>query len=416
MFSEAPANNQASLRNLIAMLKPSRNNILFVATIMLTVLGGIFLIDGLRTLTAPTFGGDLLMRWREQQLVLSGINPYDVSANSLDLPTTPSETERLKNLKEAPIESIMSSGYPPWSFVAGRLFVYSGNFRITQYVFAALNVLALALTLTWTYLLARQHGKLAGFFLAASVLAMFGHASTLRLGQYGIICNALMIMMLVAEERHKEVPAGIAFALASIKPNLSGLYFLILVVRRRIIAIAVASAFLLTASFLVGYLVKTSPVEMMQQMIRQSSVVFAGGIGPLNVMLDYHVPFSVATNGLALSGLIASFLLMIRWRSSATITLFSIGAVIGRLAVYHRQYDNVMLVFPLVALGLNMFQKPTPWRIGSFAIFGCSLWIPFRYRDYTPPVELALAAIWIFGLCVILASSSSIEKRAPQPY
>jgi hypothetical protein len=211
--------------------------------------------------------------------------------------------------------------------------------------------------------------------------------------------------MLVAEQNHKEVPAGIAFALAAIKPNVSGPYFLILVVRRRIIAIGLASSFLLAASLLVGYLVKTSPAEMMQQMIRQSSAVFAGGIGPLNVMIDYHVPFNIATNGLALSGLIASLLLMIRWRNSATITLFSIGAVIGRLAVYHRQYDNVMLVFPLVALGLNMFQKPTRWRIGSFAIFGCSLWIPFRYSDYTHPVELTLAAVWVFGLCAILASS-----------
>lgn len=383
--------------------------VLFVSACILAILGGVYLISGLNTLTTPGLNGDLTMRWRELQLVLDGINPYDVSAMALGKTPSISEIERLKGLNASTIEPVMSSGYPPWAFLTGMLFVWPGDFRITQYVFAALNVSALGLVLIWVYLIGRPYGTIAGFFLSAGAFAVFGNASTLRLGQYGIICNALLVLMLLAEERRKEIPAGLAFALAAMKPNLSWLYFIILVVRQRKIAVATAAAYIIAASLLVGYFVHTSPVEMVLQMFGQSPVVFKGGIGPLNVLLDYQLPYSVLVIAFGVSGLIAALLLITYRRHASTLTLFSIAAVLGRLAVYHRQYDNVMLVFPLVALGLQMLEKPQIWRISSFLIFGCSLWIPLRYADYTHAVQLSLAAIWLSGLCIILVSSPQSE-------
>jgi hypothetical protein len=243
---------------------------------MLTMLGGAFLINGLKTLTAPRFDADLTLRWHELQLVRSGVNPYAVSAVFSNRPLTPSEDKRLANLDSTAIKPIMSSGYPPWAFLTGMLFVYPGDFRIAQYSFAALNLAALGLILAWVFVAARPFGVSAGYFLSASVFAMFGNASTLRLGQYGVICNALLVIMLLAEERRKQVPAGIAFALSSIKPNLSGLNVFILVVRQRKIAIAITAAYAIIASFFIGYLVRASPIEIILQMLTQSSAVIQG--------------------------------------------------------------------------------------------------------------------------------------------
>jgi hypothetical protein len=391
--------------------------VLLVGACILTILGGAFLTNGLKTLTAPGFGADLTARWRELRLVLNGVNPYDVSASVSERPPTPAEAMRLNKLDSGLVEPISSVGYPPsigyppWAFLTDMLLVYPGDFRITQYFFAAVNVAALGLILAWAFSVARPYGASAGLFLSASVLAIFGNASTLRLGQYGIICNALLVGMLLAEERQKQVPTGLAFALSALKPNFSALYFVILVVRQRKIAIAIAALYTIIASLLVGYLVHVSPIEMTLQMLRQSSAVVEGGVGPVNVLLDYQFPVSAVSIVFGLSGLVAGLLLITHWRNTSTLTLFSIAAVIGRLAFYHRQYDNVMLLFPLVALGLQMFEKPDIWRTGSFLIFACSLWIPLRYVDYTHTVQVSLAIIWIFGLCNILASSPRTEVK-----
>jgi hypothetical protein len=291
------------------------------------------------------------------------------------------------------------------------LFIYPGDFRITQFSFAALDVAALAVVLAWTFLVAKPYGTGAGIFLTASVFAMSANAATLRLGQYGIICNAFLVIMMLAEDRGWNISAGLAWALSATKPSISVLYFLIPAVRLRIAAIATAIAYLISAALLAGYIVQTSPMEMVTQMIGQSAAVSAGGVGPLNVLMDYKLPYGAVSIAFGLSGVVAAALLMTAYRHASTLTLFSIAAVLGRLAVYHRQYDNVMLVFPLVALGLRMFEKPNKWRIGSFLIFACSLWIPFRYADYTHAVQVGLSAVWISGLCAILISSPRFESR-----
>jgi hypothetical protein len=377
------------------------------ATAFLIVMGTAYLVNGLQHITAREFAGDLLNQWHTQRYVSNGINPYDVGILFLKLELTPSEEERIKHLNAIHLQEIMPVVYPPWAYVTNMLLLVPDNFRVTQFIFATLSVAALGLVSIWAFSVGKSHSRMAGLILSASVFAMSANASTLRLGQYGLICNALLVVMLWSETRTKQIPEGIAFALAALKPSFSGFYFVVFLIRRHFVAMALVLVYVVMASLVVGYLVRTSPIEMILQMFVQSSLIPIGGVGPLNVLLE-HGALAGPTNAAAgAAGLVAVVLLMIRFRDTSTLTLFSIAAVIGRLFFYHRQYDNVMLVFPLVALGLGMFEKPSALRIGIFLIFGCSLWFPLRYSDYTDLVQLIFGAIWIGGLCAVLAYSSS---------
>lgn len=405
-------------RDVLAIPRTSRRKkaFLFAGTAVLALLGTIYLVHGLMAVTAEDYeGGDLQWRWKEQVYVWHGINPYDISKLTRGLPLWPSEAARLRSVDRNDYVPIGASGYPPWAFFTGMAFVPAGDFTVTRYLFLTWSLAALCLTLAWVYLLSKRHGVAGAVFLTASVFAMAAIDSTLRLQQYGLLLNVLLVVLLLSEERKQALPAGLAFALALTKPSFTGLDAFLLLFRGRFVGLAVTAAYIVVASFVIGHMTRTNPLEMIHQMIAQSSDTARGGIGPLQVAIDHGAPYAATNMIFGLTGLGTSCALMYIYRSASPLTLLSIAAVIGRLATYHRQYDNVMLMFPLVALGLLMLERMNVRRTVGFLIFGTSLWAPLRYSDYSDLVQLVLALIWIGGLCEILAQSDRSERKRTLP-
>jgi len=60
-----------------------------------------------------------------------------------------------------------------------------------------------------------------------------------------------------------------------------------------------------------------------------------------------------------------------------------------------------MLMFPLLTLGLLALTTRKRWAWIVFVVFGLSLWVPIPLTAYSPPVVVALSALWIAGGCVI---------------
>ena len=237
-------------------------------------------------------------------------------------------------------------------------------------------------------------------------MAVFGNASTLRLGQYGIVCNVFLILILIYEEKNKTIPTTICYVLAAIKPNYSGLFFINLFIKKKILSIIIGTSILLLMSILTGCIVNTNPLEMIGQMIHQSSSVMHGGTSLINLLIDYGAPDKITATLLGAFGIILTTILMFIWRSAPSVYIYSIAAVIGRLTTYHRHYDNVMLIFPLISIGVLMFEKPNWKRILFFIIFAMSVWLPIRYINYTHSTQIVLSIIWVAGLITILRSST----------
>lgn len=367
---------------------------------VLVLLGLLYIANGVSVLLAPGLAGDLGMRWREQGYLVAGVNPYDVSAQFGGLTPTAAEAARIAEhdlQNEAPS---LPSGYPPWGFAASFLFVPHGSLPVAQLVFATICLSALGLTLWYAYALGRRWGVGAGLLLAAAVFAMFGNASTLRLGQYGLILNAFLLLSLWLSEKGHAVWSGLAMAVVAIKPNYSLLQVGAIFARRQWLSVLTVAVACILASMVPWMLTGVSPIEMVQQMLRQSANVTFGDTGLLGVV-RMLVPNSLATAGLGLIGVAVTLFLGWRYRNSSTLVACSVAAVIGRLCFYHRQYDNVMLMVPLLTLGLLALTIRRPWAWVVFAVYGLSLWLPIPLTAYTPPVVLALCAIWLAGCFVI---------------
>jgi hypothetical protein len=77
----------------------------------------------------------------------------------------------------------------------------------------------------------------------------------------------------------------------------------------------------------------------------------------------------------------------------------------GRLWSYHHNYDDVMLIFLVVALGRLVLARPSPWTVLAFGVVGLSLWIPVRswHKPYPMALQIAQMTSWLFGLAIVLA-------------
>ena len=390
-------------------------SIMRASTIILMLLATTYVSHGIFTIWRSD-GTDLHKRRIEQLYVLKRQNPYDVSETSIARSRGQSPPSHLGRHSEIDpnIGIYGPGGYPPWSFLAGFLFVFPGDVVVTKAWYVILSLVALGIAGRWAYLLGKPYGPGAGAFVASACMAIFAQGSTLRLGQYGIIVNGLLIAVWWAEERRSRLGSGLAYALALVKPNTSALFGWPLVWRRNYLGIGLAAVLVCVMSVVVGAIVHTSPFEMVSQMARQSDLWVSDGVGLVGLLVAMGAPSGVATASLALAGMALSGVLTWLRRDANLLVAFAIAAVIGRLWSYHRQYDDLMLMFPLAQLALLWLERRSIGSGINFLLLGATLWAPLRFVDLTPRVQGVLIMIWVYTLAVILWTTR-LERTGDQP-
>lgn len=179
------------------------------------------------------------------------------------------------------------------------------------------------------------------------------------------------------------------------------------------------------ASLFTWAMTRTNPVEMLQQMyalaqgwvdhpdprINEQHPIGTSSFS--TVMLALHVDRKIATPLAAITGLFVCGILAWLWRRSSTLTLFAIAATLGRLWSYHMAYDDVMMIFLIVALGRLALMHPSKATVFAFCIVGLSLWAPLPKSNPLAP-QFAQIGSWLLGLSILLAwepQSSQIEDH-----
>jgi hypothetical protein len=402
----------------------SRNRAFWVLAALLTLLAAFYQVRGLRGLTIGQDRGDALdlrLRWTEERYFLDGKNPYDVWLNNAPR-VREAGLQPAPGPRDASVDpelGLADPAHPPWAYISGVLFFWP-DWPIQRWYFAALNLVAIATLAGWAFRMGRPYGRGAGAFLAAAALALGGMATTLEVGQYGVLVTALLAGALFFEASDDAVFCGLCVGLSLAKPTLGGPFLLALLLTRRYRAFAVTSVYLLLACSAVWADTRTSPAEMLGQLLAVGAVIGQDGtVGLTDLLLRIGLDPRLATLGGMVVVLLPAAVAMYRAPGRSLPLAFAIAAVASRLWTYHRSYDNVMLVLLLVPLGRVALGRPESRLVWlAFLATGLTLWIPARVSDL-PLIQVVQIAVWLFSVAVLFVQpqrDTATLPPAPQPF
>jgi hypothetical protein len=369
-----------------------KERIWLLLSVVLFFLAFAYIVKGFYHLTIDERGAiDLIYRWKEQQYIYQGLYPYDINKNSPNI--------------DPRIGIIESGGYPPWAFFTGFIFVPGISLSLTRFYFAILNLISFVVLAIFSYQIGLPYGREKALFAVASSLAFGSNATTLLDGQYGIIINAFLIGMYWSLKKHKDIWAGLFLGIAMVKPNISALYFFILLIHKRIKALTAFFIYIIGASVMIWIVTKVDPIHMSQSIVRQSKYFADEGYSSVNFLTNIGIDPKSATVVLALIGIAVVVGIFYFYRNSSLLTLFAIASVIGRVWTYHRFYDNVMLVFFLLALIEITFKNPHRFNLLILTLVGITLWLPgsiVEIKNVGTTVEFVQLVIWMVALVYLL--------------
>jgi len=354
-------------------------------------------------------GADLHRRWVEQQYILRGQNPYDVAFRARAMTKGDPLLETGRDAMPAPDLGIpYHVDYPPWTYLSGMLFFWPGS-QLVAVWYSLWNVLGLAVIGVWVFRMAGECSRAARLFLLASVLAFGSFCTTIGTGNYGVLVLALLVLGYQLAESGRPVGAGLSLGVSLLKPTLSGPFLLAHLVKRQVVALAVAAGYLVVASMVVWDFTCTDPLEMTGQMLQASRHFVGAGFGPLNAAILAGIPYRVAVLGTAAVFVGLGMTVMVVFRDRPLLTLYAIASVTARLWTYHLVYSNLIMLFLLVALWRHAVSNPRPTNVVAFVAVALTLWLPSKAAELrcVMPVEYA---IWIVGLITLLGRK---EKEHP---
>jgi Glycosyltransferase family 87 len=347
---------------------------------------------------------DFMRRWREQRYVLMSIDPGDVFFTYEErMGRQPPPKLNFRHVEvEKEIGVLDALAYPPWTYTTGIL-LHSMPLPWARLQYAFANLLALG-SIWWWAMKQTPSGLpgLARCFLPLSMLGTMPFWCTLAYGQYGVLIVAMLAWSVSLSEAGWGVVAGILMGMAMLKPSFTLPFGLLLLCRRDWRAVAVAAMYVLGGGLLVCWMTQTPPETFMSQS-QAGAVLYALDLPSLlkALVVVAHVPMKVALPGLTLIFLIATgWWVMYTGDRASMLDRLAIAGLAARLFTYHRPYDDLLLVFLLVALTVRWMKRPTPSLVMATLAVGLSLWLPLGF-GWKWPFAAMQHLCWVSGAVVL---------------
>ncbi|WP_406700198.1 glycosyltransferase 87 family protein [Singulisphaera sp. Ch08] len=387
---------------------PAKSSTIKYLTIVTLILSISYIIHGYRNaLWLPRGSNDLRLRYKEQQYILKRTNPnlvYEVLRGYTG--ATQIEIDPAIDL------SAGGGGYPPWAYFTNLFLVPVIPWSMTKIYFALLNGISLGVIAHFAFRVIRPHGRLPAIGMATSVLAMGGNSFALGTAQYGLIVNALIVAMADCNRLDRPVLGGMLYGISLVKPSISAPYLFMLGARRRWVTIGVAGLYVLIASGVIWWMTGSDPFTMLLQMLDSAR---AGGgtggstaYGPVNIALLCEIPESVAMVGTAVTGLGFCFVLTWIFRDSQAFIQLAIASTMGYFWTVHRAYDDVMLVFLLIALGELALRDRRSGSSAMFLLAAILFWAPPSVSE-NAYFGYFKVSVWAWGLAYLLARDRTLR-------
>ena len=353
-------------------------HLVLLCVLALCALGAAYQIKGNVDLIGGTTPGSAVdLRSRDLELVMfvQGQNPFDY----------------------------MTASQPPWGYPLGLILTWPAWPEVRVY-FAVLNAAALAFLMWWAYRQAGEAPREVRLLMMAAVFAFGGSCTATEVGQISIVVTALLAAALWFDQSQRHGLCGLFVALAMIKPTIAAPFAVALVVTGRFRAAAAAASYGLAAAGATWLITGASPFHMLQQLSTSAaSYVGDGTLGLVDVLGALGVGSSAQVALAPLIVAVPGLVLMARSRPSLGLA-FAVAAVWGRLWTYHKSYDDVMLVFLLVPLGVLAFERRSRGALAAFVGMGLLAWIPGRLL-VLPEIQMLQLAVWPFALAFLILSA-----------
>ena len=338
---------------------------------------------------------DLRLRWIEERLFVMGRNPQLYGHPDPELPQS-----------HTPMKSLGGS-YPPWAYTTGLLLVPPWNWTATRIYYAALCLLSLVVISYLSVQATRGFSVLEKIGAVSGILACFPFAICISYGQYGVPITACLAAALLLTERGHDSWAGLLVGIALVKPQLSGLFVLALLVRGRLRVVAWALVYVASASCLAWAVTGSDPLSMMKRTSQEAAEFSFLSHNPLVGLLKPHIGFAATTATLAVAGATVTIAtLAIVGRSPGLLLDFALCAVVAMYWSYRKHYDVVLMVFPLLSVFLQWRRtQSTRWGV-AYVLLGASLWLPIRHSQWTyGAVQAAHVCIWVGVFAATMAAA-----------
>jgi hypothetical protein len=182
-----------------------------------------------------------------------------------------------------------------------------------------------------------------------------------------------------------DVATGALLCVAMVKPTIAVpfLWLLFLVPGGRRPVLAAAGWYLLLTMFAGAFQAPTLGVLIRQWLAAGAPEVNHGGYGDLHDWLGgVHLDQWMLPASFALLGLHGAWVW--RYRRGGRWLLLGVTAIVARVWSYHRLYDDVLIVLPLLvlfrhAVGRDRPAIAAPWVAMLFGVTLASLWMPGRW-------------------------------------
>ena len=422
---------------------PLERGLLLIALVLLFLLAGAVIANGLRLAWSPLVKGDLRERFDEWRLFQAGIYP----------------SAHLASAAQRAIPYFRTTVYLPWALPLFTPFFAGGGFLQGKLITQGASILALVpiSLIGWRSL--SPWGRAAGWLGALAPVAIAGNSNCLGHPQFGILCMGLISLQWWLQKRGFPMPAGICWALAMLKPQIAAPFALTMLLpgQRRGLGCGLA---LLTALSAVALLcTSTSPVAFAASWLKTMPYfIGSGNQNALAWLVDLPSSLELSPWRSAMLGLFCMVVAGTVWlswsrhvrgelrlphllgrvespswlrrgqghlRSAGDVlgwfewawrddplSLVALLAVVGQLGFYHRHYDNILMFPALLASWRRLLQRRSVFDGLLTALVVVSLWTPQRLLDLWPGHAVAQASIWcVLGVSLALDLARHAHQR-----
>ncbi len=323
-----------------------------------------------------------------------------------------------------------SAVYPPATYAILWSMLGWTTLPVAKFLYAASALFTLALCMSLVVRECRAEGFLQRTFTALIPASMYAAGAAIGNGQFTIHVIALLIAGLLLAAREQRGLRFYLFApalvlMAFVKPNIAGYFFWILlfVPRSPLPALFVAAGYASLTIFAAVFQ-RSDFVSLIRDLLVRGSFVGirgseTGNVANLHIWLnriglaEWNLPITLAV-------LTALGFWIYRHRRVEPWVLLGVTAYIARMTAYHRWYDDMLILLPMVALFLIARERSAESSAGivagtllaatmlaSLAPGGLFLF-PAPWNSFYVAGQVV---VWIAGLIFLLRQACVERKR-----